>query len=108
MSIKRRSSPIRRRAVSAAVVVTALAAAAPVGQASAALALPHVPALPSYHLPAVGALPAFTPSPLSFVGPSVGQVAVAMGPTVIGSVFNGGTTVCVSTVASNCSTNASP
>jgi hypothetical protein len=42
------------------------------------------------------------------VGPAVGAVGVAIGPTVIGSVFNGGTTVCVSTVASACSTNASP
>jgi len=38
-------------------------------------------------LPAFGGLPAFDGSPLGFVGPSVGQVAVAIGPTVIGSVF---------------------
>jgi hypothetical protein len=31
--------------------------------------------------------------PLSFVGPSIGFVGVAIGPTVIGSVFNGATVV---------------
>jgi hypothetical protein len=56
----------------------------------------------------LGSLPAFQPAPLSFVGPSIGSIGVAIGPTVIGSVFNGGTTVCVSTVATACSTNASP
>ena len=94
-----------RRAVSAAGVITALAVAAPLAQASAAT--PVVP-LPPSALAALGSLPAFNPVPLSFVGPSVGSIGVAIGPTVIGSVFNGGTTVCVSTVATACSTNASP
>jgi hypothetical protein len=79
-----------RRAVSAAGVVSALAVAAPIADAGAA-----TPAwgagLPAFHPPA------FAPVPLSFVGPSVGFVASAIGPTVIGSVFNGGTTVVVST-----------
>jgi hypothetical protein len=36
-------------------------------------------------------------TPVAVFEPSVGQVAYAQGPTVIGSVFNGGTTVVVST-----------
>jgi hypothetical protein len=48
-----------------------------------------LPALPA--LPATGVLPAFTPAGLAFFGPQV-----AIGPTVIGSVFNGGTAVVVS------------
>jgi hypothetical protein len=100
------TSRMRRRAASAAGIIAALAVAAPVAGASAAT--PALPVLPVPALPAVGGLPAFTPAPLSFVGPAVGAVGVAIGPTVIGSVFNGGTTVCVSTVASACSTNASP
>jgi hypothetical protein len=112
---KRRTGWIRTRAAAAAAVVAALAIAAPVAEASAAtspaVSLPTLPALPA--LPTLPALPAFqvppfTPGSLSFVGPSIGSIGVAIGPTVIGSVFNGGTTVCVSTVASNCSTNASP
>jgi hypothetical protein len=35
-------------------------------------------------------------------------VSYAKGSTVIGDVFNGGTTVCVSTRTSACSTNAAP
>jgi hypothetical protein len=107
MPMNRHINWIKRCAVSATGVVAALAIAGPVAGASAATpALPAFPALPS--LPAIGSLPAFQPAPLSFVGPSVGSIGVAIGPTVIGSVFNGGTTVCVSTVATACSTNASP
>jgi hypothetical protein len=98
---------MRRRAVSAAGVIAALAIAAPVAGASAATPL-SLPALPAFHVPAFAGLPAFTPAPLSFVGPSVGQVAVAIGPTVIGSVFNGGTTVVVSTAPAAGAVNASP
>jgi hypothetical protein len=112
MPVKRRFNLMRRRAVSAAVVLSAVALAGPVAQASAATpavpGLPSFPALPAFQMPAFSGLPAFTPAPLSFVGPSIGQIAVAIGPTVIGSVFNGGTTVCVSTVAAICSTPASP
>jgi hypothetical protein len=87
----------------AALAITA-AIAAPIGEASAATptaalpALPTPPTLPALGalpalpaLPATGALPAFTPGALAFFGPQV-----AIGPTVIGSVFNGGTAVVVS------------
>jgi hypothetical protein len=106
----RQSIRITRLAASAASVIAVLAMVGPVAAAGAATpALPALPALPGLPgLPGLGGLPAFTPAPLSFVGPAVGQVAVAIGPTVIGSVFNGGTTVCVSTVAAACSVNASP
>jgi hypothetical protein len=54
---------------------------------SAGLPLPSagLPAFPSAGLPAFTppGLPAFTPAPLTFVGPSVGQVAAVIGPTVI-------------------------
>jgi hypothetical protein len=95
---KSRIGPLRRRTVWATGVVTALAvaapAAAPVAEASAQ-PLPALP-LPALPLPAAGGLPAFKPAPLSFVGPSIGGIGVAIGPTVIGDVFNGGTTVVVS------------
>jgi hypothetical protein len=61
---------------------------------------PTLPTLPAFTgLPAFAGLPAFTgvtPAagvPISFIGPSVGFVGVAIGPTVIGSVFNGATVV---------------
>jgi hypothetical protein len=109
---KRRIGWIRTGIVAAAGLVAAMAIAAPVAEASAstspAVSLPPLPALPA--LPTLPAfqLPAFTPGSLSFAGPSVGSIGVAIGSTVIGSVFNGGTTVCVSTVTSNCSTNSLP
>jgi hypothetical protein len=65
-------------------VIAALAIAAPVAEASAA-----------------------TPREVPFFGPTAG-VAVAIGPTVIGSVFNGGTTVVVSTSPALGSVNFSP
>jgi hypothetical protein len=114
MATKRRIKRMTRRAVSAASVIAALAIAAPGAEASAATpalpALPTAPALgglPAFGgLPAVGGLlgglPAFAPS-LGFVGPQV-----AIGPTVIGSVFNGGTTVVVSTEPAQGNTIASP
>jgi hypothetical protein len=88
MPNKSRIRPLKRRTVWATGVVTALAIAAPVAEANAQ----PLPALP---LPAAGGLPAFKPAPLSFVGPSIGGIGVAIGPTVIGDVFNGGTTVVV-------------
>ena len=103
MSAQRRNSRMRRPSIPAAAVVAALALGAPLTEANAAKA-----AVPSPSVAPLAGLPAFTPPPLSFVGPAVGAVGVAIGPTVIGSVFNGGTTVCVSTVLSACSTNASP
>jgi hypothetical protein len=65
-------------------VIAALAIAAPVSEASAAT--PH--AVP---VRAIATLPAVNPQPLSSVEPSGGRVVVATGPTIIGSVFNGGT-----------------
>jgi hypothetical protein len=104
MPPKRSIGLLRRRAVWAAGVAAAVAIGAPVAEASAATT--PVPALPA--LPAIGGLPAFKPAPLAFVGPSVGHVGVAMGPTVIGSVFNGGTTVVVSSNPAVGNTIASP
>lgn len=103
MPSRKQISRISRRAVAAAGVASALAVAAPVAGASA-----QVPAFPGFGgvggLPAWGGgLGAFTPAPLAFVGP-----AVAIGPTVIGSVFNGGTTVVVSSGTAVGATNASP
>jgi hypothetical protein len=87
--------------------VTAAAVLIPAAGASAAFAPLPVPSLPAFSLPAGGlpSLPAFPATgfpatgfpaagfapALTFVGPQV-----AMGPTVIGSVFNGGTAVVVS------------
>lgn len=108
MHTKGRVSWIKRRAVTAAGIAAAVALAAPVAEANAAtpaVATPTLAALPT--LPAFP-FPAFTPGSLSFVIPPVAPVGAAIGPTVIGSVFNGGTTVCVSTLATACSTNASP
>lgn len=66
-----RPSPIRRRAAWATAVVTALAVAAPVAQASAA-------------------------TPLAVVDTSGGQAASANAPTLAGDTFNGGTVVVTS------------
>ncbi|HEY6759161.1 MAG TPA: hypothetical protein VI318_06705 [Baekduia sp.] len=88
-----------RRLAPAIAVAAAVGALIPAAGASAATptAVPSLPAftLPAGGLPALGDLPAFTlpagftPS-LFFQGPQV-----AIGPTVIGSVFNGGTSVVV-------------
>jgi hypothetical protein len=95
MTSKWRTSRITRRTVSAVALISALASAAPVAEASAATTPLPVPALP-----VLGNLPAFTFSPLPFAVPGV---AFAQGPTVVGQTFNGDTTVCVSGVASHCS-----
>jgi hypothetical protein len=83
-------------AVTAAVAAGVLIPAATASAAPARLAVPSLPAfslpagglaaLPAFDLPATGFAPALT-----FQGPQV-----ALGPTVIGSVFNGGTAVVVS------------
>jgi hypothetical protein len=77
-------------------VVTAAAAAGlliPAAGASAAPAALPVPSLPAFALPAgLPPLPAFT-FPAGGFGGLTPQVAI--GPTVIGSVFNGGTSVVV-------------
>jgi hypothetical protein len=80
-----RRSPIRRRAALATGVITALAIAAPGAQASAAAS----PALPASAIAGLRA-------PVSSVEHPVGRAAVAVGPTIIGSVFNGGTAVVTS------------
>jgi hypothetical protein len=69
-------------------VITALAIAAPVAEASAAT--PHVPP------PAIASHPAFNPPPSSSVEHSVARAGVASGPTLIGDVFNGGTAIVTS------------
>jgi hypothetical protein len=90
---------LKRLAPLAAVTAAAAAGALiPAAGASAAPAALPVPSLPAFALPAGGlpSLPAFKlPAgfagvPLTFQGPQV-----AIGPTVIGSVFNGGTSVVV-------------
>jgi hypothetical protein len=90
----KRLAPVTAVAAAVSLIPAAGASAAP-----ARLAVPSLPALslPATGLPAVGAFPAlgafpaggFAPA-LTFQGPQV-----AMGPTVIGSVFNGGTAVVV-------------
>jgi hypothetical protein len=101
----------RRTAAAVAGIVGALAIAVPVTSASAAT----TPAfnLSAFHLPALTAFPAFnfpafTPVPLTFAGPSVGFVGVAIGPTVINSVFNGATVVIVSNGPAGSSVIGSP
>jgi hypothetical protein len=64
--------------------MAALALAAPVAEASAATS--H----------AVQVRAAVNPQPLSSVERSAGRVAVANAPTLIGDVFNGGTTIVTS------------
>ena len=89
----KRLAPVAALTAAAVLVPAAGASAAP-----AALPVPSLPAfsLPTTGLPALPALPAFTlpaggfAPALTFQGPQV-----AIGPTVIGSVFNGGTSVVV-------------
>jgi hypothetical protein len=110
MPINSRIGLLKRRAVWATGVIAALAVAAPVAEASAeeasvdptpALSLPALGELPAFgELPAIDGLPALTP--VSF--PSIPGVAV--GATVVGTVTNGGTTVCVSPVS--CVANTIP
>jgi hypothetical protein len=75
-------------AVTAAVAAGVLIPAA--GASAAPAALP-VPGLPALSWPAAG-LPAFTFPATGFGGVTP---RVAIGPTVVGSVFNGGTSVVV-------------
>jgi hypothetical protein len=91
-----RFSPKRLAPVIAVTSVAAAGVLIPAAGASAAtapFAIPSLPALPTAAagLPALPAFPAagFAPA-LTFQGPQV-----AIGPTVIGSVFNGGTSVVV-------------
>jgi hypothetical protein len=86
----RRGSSIGRSAALATGVIAALAIAAPVAEASAATTLAVPP-------PAVAGHAAVNLPVMSLAEPSAEPAAVAIGPTIIGSVFNGGTTVVVST-----------
>jgi hypothetical protein len=74
------NSTVRRLAVLGALGTT-LGVVAPVATASAAVT-PVAPPKFAFPLPAFP-VPAFTPRPLSFVGPSIGQVAAVIGPTVL-------------------------
>ena len=85
----RRPTPIRRRAALATGVIAALAIVAPVAEASAATSL----AVPQR---AVASLRAVNPPPRSFVEPSVARAGVAIGPTLTGDFFNGGTAIVTS------------
>jgi hypothetical protein len=82
----------------AAGVIAALAIAAPVAEANAETPV-TVP------LPAVAS--ALLEPLLSSIGPLT-PGAEALGGTAVSDVFNGGTTVCVSTAVSNCSVNDAP
>jgi len=84
-------APVAAVAAAGVLIPAAGASAAPVPfpvPSLPALSLPAagLPALPAFTVPATGFAPALT-----FQGPQV-----AIGPTVIGSVFNGGTAVVVS------------
>jgi hypothetical protein len=91
-----RFSPKRLAPVIAVTSVAAAGVLIPAAGASAATAPFAIPSLPALPVPAAGlpALPAFPAAgfapALTFQGPQV-----AIGPTVIGSVFNGGTSVVV-------------
>jgi hypothetical protein len=99
MSSTWRTSRTPRRTVLAVAVITALAGAAPVAEASAAtLPAPAVQVL-------TGLVPGIPWSQIPILGPGL---AYAHGGAAIGDVLNGGTTVCVSTGSSACSTNAAP
>jgi hypothetical protein len=104
MLIKSRIGFLRRRAVWAAGVIAALAIAAPIAEASAQpLPLSGFGGLPG--LGGVGGYGGFGGFGGGFGFPAA---AVAIGPTVIGSAFNGGTTVVVSTTGAVGNTIASP
>lgn len=93
------SSLKRLAPVTAVTLAAAAGAVIPAAGASAAPAPLPIPSLPALTLPTTGlaalpALPAFT-LPAGFTGLTFQGPQVAIGPTVIGSVFNGGTSVVV-------------
>jgi hypothetical protein len=74
-----------RRLAGLGAVGTTLAVVVPVGSASAAVTPVASPNLLAFSLPALPppGLPAFTPGPLGFTGPAIGQIAAVIGPTVL-------------------------
>jgi hypothetical protein len=107
MPNKTRIGLLRRRAVWATGVITALAIAAPVAQASADPTPTR--ALPAFGgWPGLGGVGGYGGFGGGFGGFGFPAAAVAIGPTVIGSAFNGGTTVVVSTLGAVGNTIASP
>jgi hypothetical protein len=95
---------LRRGAVWAAGVVAALAIAAPVAEASAAkpraIPFPVMSVLPAFIQPTIAHI-------LSSVSPGTPVAVAAAGPG-IDDIFNGGTTVVVSTSSAVGSVNGSP
>ena len=92
MAASRTIRRITRCAVAAAGVIAALTITAPMHGTSAATLTALVPAagLPGLAggdglLPLAGGLP--------FAAPSLGGINVAIGPTIIGAIINGGATV---------------
>jgi hypothetical protein len=108
MPNKTRIGLLRRRAVWATGVIAALAIAAPIAEASAQ----PIPALPLSGFggwPGLGGAGGYGGIGGGFGGGfGFPAAAVAIGPTVIGSAFNGGTTVVVSTLGAVGNTIASP
>jgi hypothetical protein len=86
-------NPTVKRLAALAALGTTIGIVAPVASAGAAgmpaapkpLAFPGATGLPAFNLPAFdpAAFPKLTPGPLTFAGPSVGQVAAVIGPTII-------------------------
>jgi hypothetical protein len=89
-------------------MITALAIAVPVTQASAATPGVPWPSLPLLPETAATAALAWAADPVPITVPVAGGLAAARGPTVIGDVFNGGTTVVVSTSPAIGATVGSP
>jgi hypothetical protein len=92
---RRRPGPIRRRAALATAVITALALAAPVGGASAGA-------------PRAVERSAGLFDPAFLYDPAYAGWEVAYAGNAIGDVFNGGTTVVVSTAPAQGNTIGSP
>jgi hypothetical protein len=108
MATQRRICRLKRRTVSAAAIITALAIAAPVAEASAATPGVPWPSLPLLPESAAAAALDWAAAPVPIVVPVGAGLAAARGPIVIGDVFNGGTTVVVSTSPAIGATVGSP